>query len=105
MRLLMRLPMVRRSFGIHALSLLFILIVVSSALATDPQGLSDGQIIERAKSDWESGAFTPALEVLDQGIEANTEALSLHKLRGDILMTYSASHKVLRAYSNVDVKS
>jgi len=96
--------MVRRSFGLHALSLLFTLIVVSSALATDPQGLSDGQIIERAKSDWESGAFTPALEVLDQGIEANPEALSLHKLRGDILATSRASHEALQAYETVLVK-
>ena len=32
--------------------------------ADDSPVLSDGQIIERAKSNWESGATTPALEVL-----------------------------------------
>ena len=37
--------------------------------AEDAQSLSDGQIIERAKSTWESGASAPALELLAQGIE------------------------------------
>jgi tetratricopeptide (TPR) repeat protein len=72
--------------------------------AGDPQGLSDGQIIERAKSTWESGAFTPALEMLDQGIEAHPEALPLHKLRGDILATSRAPQEALQAYEAVLVK-
>ena len=74
------------------------------ASADDPQGLSDGQIIERAKSTWESGASTPALEILDQGIEAHPEALPLHKLRGDILATSRASQEALQAYETVLVK-
>jgi tetratricopeptide (TPR) repeat protein len=74
------------------------------ASADDPQDLSDGQIIERAKSTWESGASTPALEMLDQGIEAHPEALPLHKLRGDILATSRASQEALQAYETVLVK-
>ncbi|HEY7130538.1 MAG TPA: tetratricopeptide repeat protein [Nitrospira sp.] len=74
------------------------------ASADDPQSLSDGQIIERAKSTWESGASTPALEILDQGIEAHPEALPLHKLRGDILATSRASQEALQAYETVLVK-
>jgi len=74
------------------------------ASADDSQGLSDGQIIERAKSTWESGASTPALEILDQGIEAHPEALPLHKLRGDILATSRASQEALQAYETVLVK-
>ena len=76
----------------------------TAAYAEDPQGLSDGQIIERAKSTWESGASTPALELLDQGIEANPEALPLHKLRGDILTTSRASQEALQAYETVLVR-
>jgi len=72
------------------LPLLFAWMMASFAFADDPQGLSDGQIIERAKIDWESGAFTPALEMLDQGIEAHPDALTLYKLRGDILATSRA---------------
>lgn len=69
--------------------------------ADDSQDLSDGQIVERAKSTWESGASTPALEMLDQGIEANPEALILHKLRGDILATSRASQEALQSYDAV----
>jgi tetratricopeptide (TPR) repeat protein len=71
------------------------------AYADDAQSVSDGKIIERANSTWESGASTPALEILDQGIEANPEALQLHKLRGDILATSRASQEALRSYDAV----
>ena len=90
---------------IVALSLLIQLFAGTAiASADDPQGLSDGQIVERAKSTWESGASTPALELLDQGLEANPEALPLHKLRGDILTTSRASQEALQAYETVLVK-
>lgn len=104
----MRQTRIKRSFfrtaGLLFLQLLFVWTGGSSALADDPPGLTDGQIIERAKSDWESGAFTPALEMLDQGIEAHPEALTLHKLRGDILATSRASQEALQAYETVLVK-
>jgi tetratricopeptide (TPR) repeat protein len=74
------------------------------ASAVDAEDVSDGQIIERAKSTWESGASTPALEILDHGIEAHPEALPLHKLRGDILATSRASQEALQAYETVLVK-
>ena len=76
----------------------------TAAYADDPQGLSDGQIIERAKSTWESGAFAPALEMLDQGIEAHPDVLQLYKLRGDILATSRATHEALQAYEAALVK-
>ncbi|HSA65702.1 MAG TPA: tetratricopeptide repeat protein [Nitrospira sp.] len=90
------------SFGI--IGLLILIHVFAGAIivqADDAQGLSDGQIIERAKSNWESGATTPALEVLDQGIETHPEAVALHKLRGDILATSRASQEALQAYDAV----
>jgi tetratricopeptide (TPR) repeat protein len=70
-------------------------------LAGDAQELSDRQIIDRAKTDWESGAIAPALEALDQGLEANPEAVTLHRLRGDILATSRASQEALQAYDSV----
>jgi len=86
------------------LMLMQLLVGSAIAYADDSEGLSDGQIIERAKSTWESGASTPALEILDQGIEANPEALPLHKLRGDILTTSRASQEALQAYEAVLVR-
>jgi tetratricopeptide (TPR) repeat protein len=70
-------------------------------LAGDAQELSDRKIIDRAKTDWESGAIAPALEALDQGLEANPEAVTLHRLRGDILATSRASQEALQAYDSV----
>ena len=89
-----------------AIALLMLLQLGAGAIvyAEGPQGLSDGQIIERAKATWESGASTPALEILDQGIEANPEALPLHNLRGDILTTSRASQEALQAYEAVLVR-
>ncbi len=77
------------------------LVIASTVAAGDPQGLSDRQIIEQAGIEWESGAITPALEMLDQGIEAHPDALTLHKLRGDILATSRASIEALQAYETV----
>ncbi|MET0515949.1 MAG: tetratricopeptide repeat protein, partial [Nitrospiraceae bacterium] len=94
--------MYRRPFGIVViLSLIQLFAGTIFVHADDAQGLSDGQIIEHAKSNWESGAITPALEALDQGIEANPDAVTLHKLRGDILATSRASQQALQAYDTV----
>ena len=78
----------------------WLLLPVAAATAGETQE-SDRQIIDRAKSDWESGSITPALEALDQGLEANPEAVTLHKLRGDILATSRASQEALQSYDAV----
>src|SRR5690349_6138981 len=94
--------MSRRPLGlVGTVSLIQLFIGTLFVHAGDAQGLSDGQIIEHAKSNWESGAITPALEALDQGIEANPDAVTLHKLRGDILATSRASQQALQAYDTV----
>jgi len=77
------------------------MILPPAIIAEELQGPSDPHIIERAKTDWESGAITPALETLEQGIEAHPDALTLHKLRGDILATSRASTEALQAYETV----
>jgi tetratricopeptide (TPR) repeat protein len=89
---------------IFALLTLTRVLAAAGVSADDSQSLSDGQIIERAKSTWESGASAPALELLDQGIEAHPDLLTLHKLRGDILATSRASQEALQAYEAVLVK-
>lgn len=71
------------------------------AIAQDPQVLSEEEVAEEAKVTWESGAVTPALEILDQGIQDNPHALALYKLRGDILATSRGPHEAVAAYETV----
>ena len=71
------------------------------AFASDPQLHSDENIVERAKAAWESGEINPALDILDQGIKDNPEALALYKLRGDILSTSRGPQEAVEAYDTV----
>jgi tetratricopeptide (TPR) repeat protein len=73
----------------------------SLGFAAEPQALSEEKAAERAKGAWESGAINPALDILDQGIEDNPHALTLHKLRGDILSTYRGPREAVEAYDTV----
>ena len=73
----------------------------SVTFATDPQPLSEQSVTERAKGAWESGAINPALDILDQGIEENPQAISLYKLRGDILSTSRGPREAVEAYDTV----
>jgi len=77
------------------------LMLGSVTFATDPQPLSEQSVTERAKGAWESGAINPALDILDQGIEENPQALSLYKLRGDILSTSRGPREAVEAYDTV----
>jgi len=71
------------------------------AFASDPQLHSDDNIAERARGAWESGEINPALDILDQGIKDNPNALALHKLRGDILSTSRGPQEAVQAYDTV----
>ena len=71
---------------------------VPCALAQNPPALSEEDIAERARVAWDSGGATPALEILDRGIQDDADAPMLHKLRGDILATYRGPHEAVRAY-------
>ena len=71
------------------------------AFAVDPPAPSEEQVAEHAKGVWESGAINPALEILDQGIQDNPHALTLHKLRGDILTTSRGPQEAVEAYETV----
>jgi tetratricopeptide (TPR) repeat protein len=50
---------------------------------------------------WDSGAVGPALDILDQGIQDHPQALTLHKLRGDILATSRGPKEAVQAYETV----
>lgn len=71
------------------------------AAAKDSPSLQAEQIAERAKSLWESGTIAPALDLLDQGIRDHPQALTLRKLRGDILSASRGPGEAVQAYETV----
>lgn len=71
------------------------------AFAEESQLRSEEQVAERAKGAWEGGAITPALEILDQGIQDHPHALTLQKLRGDILATSRGPQEAVEAYETI----
>ncbi len=72
-----------------------------SALAEDPSLRSEEHIAEQAEAAWESGAITPALAILDQGIQDYPHALTLQRLRADILTTSRGPREAVEAYETV----
>jgi len=83
------------------LPLMLTLTMGSFALAEAPQLRSAEHVAERAKAVWESGAINPALEILDQGIQDYPHALTLQKLRADILATSRGPREAVEAYERV----
>jgi tetratricopeptide (TPR) repeat protein len=73
----------------------------SFALAEDSQLRSEEQIAEHANAVWESGAINHALEILDQEIQDHPHALTLQKLRADILTTSRDPREAVEAYEAV----
>ncbi len=71
------------------------------AFAEDPALRSEEHVTERAKAVWESGAINSALEILDQEIQDHPHALTLQKLRGDILAASRGVQDAVEAYETV----
>jgi tetratricopeptide (TPR) repeat protein len=65
--------------------------------AADPQPSAE-EIVEQARSVWDSGVAATALEILDQGALAYSQTGPLHKLRGDILSTFRDPKEAVQAY-------
>ncbi len=59
---------------------------------------TEARVAERAKAVWESGALSPALDILDEGIQDHPDALTLHKMRGDILASSRGAQEAVAAY-------
>ncbi len=55
-------------------------------------------IADQATDEWLNGATTRALDILDQGIRDYPHALTLYKLRGDVLATSRRDHDAVKAY-------
>lgn len=88
----------------HAIALLLagMFTIGPVAFAEDnPPVLSEQKIAERARAAWENGAANGALDLLDQGIQDHPQALTLYKLRGDILATSRGAQEAVRAYDTV----
>ncbi|OQW34073.1 MAG: hypothetical protein A4E19_18855 [Nitrospira sp. SG-bin1] len=85
---------------VYAASLAAALTVNAVAHANDVAMLPDN-VLERANAAWDSGAITTALDVLDQGIGVHPEAMTLYRLRGDILSTLRDSKEAVQAYDRV----
>lgn len=105
--LLSRFPQVR-SKGIAVLfsvPLLFSSITGIVAFASDSQVPSEAIVAERARVLWESGATNRALEMLDQSIQTHPQALTLPKLRGDILAASRRPTEAVQAYETVLAKT
>ncbi|GKS57933.1 hypothetical protein YTPLAS18_14600 [Nitrospira sp.] len=56
------------------------------------------QFAQQAKAAWETGALTRGLDILDAGLREYPRAVSLHKLRGDLLTTDRQTDGALAAY-------
>ena len=76
----------------------------SLVFAEVPSVRSKEQIAEQVKAVWESGAINHALEILDQGIHDYPHALTLQKLRADILSTSRGPREAVEAYETVLAK-
>lgn len=101
----MRAPLGRqRSSSLVALPMVPLVLTVAVslvALADDSPAPSDAQTAEQAKALWDSGAVSPALDILDQGIQEHPTSLALHKMRGDILATSRGPGEAVQAYERV----
>ncbi|MBH0201016.1 MAG: tetratricopeptide repeat protein [Nitrospira sp.] len=85
-----------------------VMIALTLALMTSPCiAVDDGprppaeQAAEQAQVAWDRGAVTTALEILDHGLSAHPEAVTLHKVRGDILSTFRNPQEAVHAYDQV----
>ncbi len=83
------------------LSLTLALIANPCAAADDGGRPLADEVVERAKVAWDHGAATTALEILDHGLGAHPEAITLHKVRGDILSTFRNPQEAVQAYDRV----
>lgn len=83
------------------LALVAMLTMNPFAFAKEPSLRSEEQVAEQVKAAWESGAINAAIEILDQGIHDHPHALTLQKLRADILTTSRGSQEAVAAYEMV----
>ncbi|NOS80067.1 MAG: tetratricopeptide repeat protein, partial [Nitrospira sp.] len=75
------------------------------SFAGTPPAQSQEEIADRAQAMWENAAVASALEILDQGIQDHPHALTLQKLRADILSASRGPQEAVAAYDTVLAKA
>ncbi len=73
----------------------------SFTFAENPSLGSEQRVAEQATTAWESGAIASAIDILDQGIHDHPEALTLQKIRADILTTVRDPQEAVAAYETI----
>ncbi len=81
-----------------AILLLTAAMPLPAAVAGESQRPSEDRLADEAKAVWESGVMSRALEILDQGIQAHPQTLTLRKLTGDVLATARRPREAVAAY-------
>ena len=62
---------------------------------------SEIQVAQQAKAAWDQGTLDLALDILNQGLQDNPQALALYQLRGDMLATSRHTEAALESYETV----
>jgi len=94
-------PRSRAGVVLVMIALTLALIANLCAAADDGARPLADEVVERAKAAWDRGAATTAMEILDHSLGAHPEAITLHKVRGDILSTFRNPQEAVQAYDQV----
>lgn len=91
----------RHAIILLAMPLVLMLTIDARAFSEHSPLPSEESVAENVRAAWETGAINRALEMLEQGIRDYPPALTLHKLRGDILSTTRGTRAAVEAYDAV----
>lgn len=99
-------PQILETLSRHINVFLGVMLLMTPTMSTwtfadDSQTQLEQEIADQAKAAWLGGATNPALEILDQGIASHPQALTLQKLRGDVLATVRRPQEAIAAYDAV----
>jgi tetratricopeptide (TPR) repeat protein len=61
-------------------------------------GLPEQQVAQQTQTLWESGTITPALALLEEGLQDHPDSLLLHSLHGDMLSAFRGPQEAVHAY-------
>lgn len=73
----------------------------SLVFAMEQEHEQEESIARKAGAAWTDGATITALDILEKGIQAHPQALSLQKLRGDVLATFRRDQAALEVYEAI----
>jgi tetratricopeptide (TPR) repeat protein len=98
-------PLRHGSIALLVSVLLLVALTIGSFTHAEDRSLHPANhIAEQARAVWEDGTSATALEILDQGIHDYPDALTLQKLRADILTASRGPREAIEAYETVLAK-